>query len=175
LASVAAARRRSAVLLLVGAFAFAGFACGGDGAGDGDAETLVPAEAFEGLPPDVVSERLSDPAFVQGLETDPPQRRARVAQLNVASTVFCRDTYAAYVAWVETGETPDPPTVVRPSSPEDGFDDFMEAYRRSAEEAIESGDPAMLRRWLLQQGAGCASIVVDAAEPTRRIEDALGS
>ncbi|MCL2787501.1 MAG: hypothetical protein FWD59_03260 [Micrococcales bacterium] len=144
------------------------------GCGYGQEGDLGPnSSAFEGLPADVVAERLGDPVLKGVLRDEPTGSRAGMAQLNVSSTVFCRDVLRAERRWVTTGEQPDVPGVVSPANPEPGFDAFMDSWVEMVREAIDSGDPAVLREWLVLTG-GCRDVVADPSlSATRTVADVL--
>jgi len=130
--------------------------------------------AFEGLPHDVVVQSLADPSLQEALKATDPSDRVQMAQLNISSTIFCRDALHAYQVWTTTGTTPVAPTVVEPQTPAAGFDAFMNEWVDAVRQIISSGDPDNLRTWLLAGGAGCHDTVADpGANPNRTVADVL--
>lgn len=120
-----------------------------------------------GLPSDVVAERLADPVFVENLSGFPLGERTGVVQLNVASAIFCRDLYGQYEQWTITATTPHVPSVATPDTPEPGFNEFMAQWSSSAQKAIDAGDPAELRSYLLLT-LGCRDTIVDPRDAEKR-------
>jgi hypothetical protein len=129
---------------------------------------------FGGLPHDVVVQSLADPSLQEALKASEPSVRVQMAQLNISSTIFCRDALRAYQAWTTLGVAPAVPTVVKPLTPAAGFDAFMNEWVDSVQQTISSGDPDNLRTWLLAGGAGCHDTVADpATSTTRTVADVL--
>lgn len=142
-------------------------------AGCGSSEQGISANdpAFAGLPSTVVSQRLSDPAFQEILAGRDNAGAVRMAQFNIAATVFCRGTLTQYERWVRTGQSPTVPSLVTPTHPTPGFTAHMtESWADEASTAIRSGDPAVLRSWLLLSG-GCSDVVAD---PTVNAKTTIG-
>ena len=128
---------------------------------------------LEGLPAEVVEERLSDPVFLDSLRTFEISQRSGVVQLQVASTVFCRDLFGSYQSWILTGVAPQAPSVLSPTHPEPGFDDFMDTWVNQAQSAIDEGDPASLKNYLLLE-LGCREVNIDPqSQDQETIADAL--
>jgi len=130
------------------------------------------AEGFVGFPPAVVTERLGDPVFFAALTAQPPAEQMRMAQLQVASTLFCREYFAAYRDWLITGLPPDDVTFIRPKYPEPGFEDFALSWEALAEDAITSNDPAVVHAQLLALG-GCVDVIADPATGPATIGEIL--
>lgn len=114
--------------------------------GAGAPDHLQPdSPALAGLPQDVVQERLADPELLETVDSAPEGERVLMTQLNVSSTVFCRDVVTARDAWLLSGTRPQTPAVARPDHPEDGFDEFMDGWVSMVDDAVDSGDPDGLR------------------------------
>jgi hypothetical protein len=144
--------------------------CGGSSAME---SLTADAEIFDGLPRAVVEERLADPVLQENLRQVSTSERAGMAQLNVASAIFCRDALEQYQRWVSAGTPPTVPEVARPNNPEPVFEEFMGQWVEDLERAIDSGDPEIVRSDLMATG-GCWSTVVDPHDPeARTVTDVL--
>lgn len=146
------------------------------GCSGSDAKSALTADApaLAGLPAAVVAERLADPELQWTLANPRPWTAESIAQLNVARTVLCRDSLRAYQSWVATGIRPAVPESVRPDRPERDFNATMAGLRAEVREAIDSGDPAALSRWLSSED-GCWSTIADPAQSaTQTIEGVFG-
>lgn len=143
---------------------------------DGDALRAVSTDdpGLAGLPAEVVAERLSDPALQQVLNDEDPGSRTTMAQLNVASTVFCRQVLEEYQQWLYTGREPSVPGVVAPDVPAEGFDRFMADWVEMVQSAMDSGDPEALAAWLVAPG-GCWITVADPSVPRVTVTDVVES
>lgn len=132
------------------------------------------APEYQGLPAQLVVERVGDPAFVQSIQQNfPVEEQANVMQLNIVSTQWCRDTLAAYQGWLATGVVPEPLVALVPSSPSPDYESFMGDQSTLVTTAIASGDPTQLRDYMLA-GASCGSFVADPQDSgLRTIEDVL--
>lgn len=136
-------------------------------------EVTATSQALAGLPRDVVTERLADPVLEQSLKDAAESDRVEMAQLNISSTIFCRETLSAYETWVTTGVTPGVPAVARPDMPAAGFDSFMNAWHQDVQTAIASGDPEVLRSWLLLLGGCHDTVAAPATDTTQTVADVL--
>ncbi|MFV0634276.1 hypothetical protein [Demequina sp.] len=119
-----------------------------------------------------MQERLSDPAFLEALEsTFAPAEWERVVQEQVAVTVFCRAEFAEYQEWITEGVRPEMPEYPAPDVPADMFEEDMAAFTEPTRIAIDSGDPAQLKADLLA-GAACGNYPVEIGSK-ETIADAL--
>lgn len=133
------------------------------------------SSAYEGLPGEVVQERLADPVLTEALiDGFSPEDRTSVVQLNVSYAIFCRALFKEYEDWTLLGDAPEVPEVVVPDEPSEMFDLEAEIWTEAAATAIVSNDPSQLRRELLLYG-GCRDFVLDPnADSQKTVADALG-
>jgi len=139
-----------------------------------DATWTTDSPGLEGLPHEVVAERLADPEFRENLDLTSPDDQLVMIQLQVASTVFCRDLFASYEKWLGTGAAPKTPIFLRPGKPASGFDEFATKWTETFGAAVESGDPEVLRSTLTASG-GCDAVVINPSASKRTIGEWLGA
>lgn len=130
--------------------------CSGSATDDIELQSLDPSSpAYAGLPQPVVQERLSDPVFIETLESSfASDEWEAVVQVNVAYTVYCREMYSEYKEWTTSGVRPDLPRHPVPDSPAASFTDRFGSLSEEFESAADSGDPSIFRDVLLLAG-GC--------------------
>ena len=128
---------------------------------------------FAGLPSEVVAERLGDPELQEILRNPAPWTREEIAQNNISFTILCRDILEAEQRWRATGDRPGVPELVSPDNPVEGFASAMENWLAQVGDAIDAGDPAVLREWLTAEG-GCRLVIADPkTSDTQTVADVL--
>lgn len=107
------------------------------------------SDVFDGLDPAVVAEVMDDPvAWGKVLDEDDATRRS-MAQGIVRNFQQCRAAYAAYRSWLTDGPPPAVPDVSVPAHPLEPADTAIRNTQVRIEDAITSGDPALLRDLLV--------------------------
>ncbi len=113
------------------------------------------SEIFAGLDPATVAESLQHPGIssaVQSASTE--EARDAAAQYNAAWLTTCRDLYAAYTSWLQTGTQPPLVKATRPSTPVSDNASYLDADDALYASTWAENDPASIRD-LLVNPAGC--------------------
>lgn len=123
-------------------------ACGSSGTLSAD------SPIFDGLPQQTVEEALANPHLQRNLEGDEDQQRQQsIAQASVRNIIYCREQLRIYETWLTTGTPPEP---TRPPVPDDPLEPGNAAIEQDyamLENAIESGDPSVMKQRLTANGS----------------------
>lgn len=161
-------RGRSAIVAL-GAGVLVALTAGCAGGPDLSADSTT----FDGLDPAVVAEvRASDVAWGK-VETEPERTRASMAQGIARNYVQCRAAYEAYASWVATGQVPPVPAIPEVAAALEPANTAIVRAQADIAGAVEAGDPAALRDFLVGEARCGEWIPVDPEDPSATIADAV--
>lgn len=125
---------------------------------------------FDGLPPALVAEVLSNPAAQANIDMPiSPADRDSLWQGMVLNFMLCRQEFDIYKEWVTTGPRPQAlPAPPRPTTPLSSYSALL-TFHRYLQSLVDSQDPARMRTDLLAD-AGCGKWIPvtpgDASGPT---------
>ncbi|WP_431836137.1 hypothetical protein [Cellulomonas sp. Y8] len=140
----------------------------------GQSEPSEDSTVFDGLDSSVVREVMDSPVAWGKVLQEEEQTRDSMAQGIVRNFIQCRSAFDAYRSWVTTGAAPDAPTLPEATHPIEPANTAIVQAQEYIEAAIDSGEPAQLRDFLVGEATCGEWIPVEEGRPDGpTIEDAV--